>query len=978
MNSLPMWLGAILSALMIISILVFSDRFSRCGLTGWKTTLFGMALVFVAFLARAVMSLENFSQLFVPGIPDVVSQISEIIIAVGAVTAALSMFVAVRKLSFDREAEKQKESEFQFLNNLKNIIFEPYSLVEVLNFSLNEISRTLDDCRGAIYIYNPSSKELYLTSSVKLDKSQEATLEKISLDSDIISRSQKVSRPHTVGKLSHSDKATQELLATMNIESAMTAPLMSRNGSVGVILILGETPYQFTRRESEILNSAANLLGPVVASFRMEREIRQLTEQISVSADKSRKQIEILSALDGDSELPERLGVLLEYGEETLRADGMVLAAKIGAGDWSIIKTTDDSPFAGDIPNNFTRHFDKTVQNGKTVIVKTVSPDTDERARFLIFPVGGGETEPCVLVASIPTERESFSPDEISRMQLVLRLIRLVLPQLQSRSGVSEFDGREFADCAKSLLQSFSESEIGKALEKTIYGLIPEYDAGMILALEQDRQSMRVFTSFGYDGGKVNGFELRAGNGPWGTAHKLGTEENYSERHEIERVFLSLAGEDLSWFMERSSSRKLPSFCRTVPLNWNDRRIGVLFLEGSDEPPELQEESPIQMLLFDLLAYKLESFTVGRKSADGYGGIPVGSGAVNNLNQINNALTGIIGKAQLLGFGLKEESLTDGKSVLLNLDMIADEAFQAGELIKQLQREIREENSRVTDSAPVDLSEMLKQLTIVRYGSDPNLHYLRENPGVSFEADLSSVAPVPGEQESVRPLISEVLQWVWDEFEVDEHMLINLQDKEGFSYLIVSDHSLGGEEADVGNLVYRPLEMHPDLSQSEAVDGFPRNSVSFYEKNRDEGDRLFCLRFDQESVQTEQVGKSLDILAIDDQEIIRELLTGMLDQLGYNVTVCSTGVQGVEEFTRGRFDLVICDIGLPDIDGWEVVERIKSHKPDTPIIMISGWGLNEEVEKAGRRGIDHILPKPFRLENLSELIEKVKSRRATA
>jgi CheY-like chemotaxis protein len=172
--------------------------------------------------------------------------------------------------------------------------------------------------------------------------------------------------------------------------------------------------------------------------------------------------------------------------------------------------------------------------------------------------------------------------------------------------------------------------------------------------------------------------------------------------------------------------------------------------------------------------------------------------------------------------------------------------------------------------------------------------------------------------------------------------------------------------------------MHPDLSQSEAVDSFPRNSVAFYEKSRDEGDRLFCLRFDQESVQTDQADQSLDILAIDDQEIIRELLTGMLDQLGYNVTVCSTGVQGVEEFESGRFDLVICDIGLPDIDGWEVVERIRSHKPDTPIIMISGWGLDEEVEKAGRRGVDHILPKPFRLENLSELIEKVKSRRATA
>jgi len=430
--------------------------------------------------------------------------------------------------------------------------------------------------------------------------------------------------------------------------------------------------------------------------------------------------------------------------------------------------------------------------------------------------------------------------------------------------------------------------------------------------------------------------------------------------------------------MERSADKKLPSFCRTVPLNWNDQRIGVLFLEGSDEPPEPQAESVPQGLLFGLLAYKLRSLTAGLEAADVYGRIPAGSSTVFNLNQINNALTGIIGKAQLLGFGLKDESLADRKSVLLNLDMIADEAFQAGELIKQLQRDIREEKPLETDSAPVDLSQILKQLTIVRYGSDPNLHYLRENPNVSFEADLSSSAPIEGEPDEIKPLISEVLQWVWDEFDVDEHMIINLQDRGGYSYLIVSDHRLSVEETAVGNLAFRPLEMHSDLSQSEAVSGIPRLSMSFYEKSQNEGDRLFCLRFDQESKEEDQEDRRLDILAIDDQEIIRELLSGMLDQLGYNVMVCPTGLEGVEAFKAGHFDLVITDIGLPDIDGWEVVDRIKSHQPDVPVIMISGWGLDEEVEKAGKFGIDYILPKPFRLENLSELIEKVKSRRAIA
>jgi CheY-like chemotaxis protein len=323
--------------------------------------------------------------------------------------------------------------------------------------------------------------------------------------------------------------------------------------------------------------------------------------------------------------------------------------------------------------------------------------------------------------------------------------------------------------------------------------------------------------------------------------------------------------------------------------------------------------------------------------------------------------------------------LPERDSVLLNLDMIADEAFQAGELIKELQREIRDEKPSESDNEAADISSMLNQLAIVRYGSDPNLHYLRENPGVSFVADLSSVTPVSGTPSEIKPLLGEVLQWTWDEYDIDDHIRIKLLDRGDHSYLISSDRSFTDDDLDIDDLAFRPLGMHPDLSNSEAVAGLSTASVSFCERSTEDGDRILYLRFEKTQVQsTERNDGSLNILAIDDQEIIRELLTGMLDQLGYNVTVCSTGAEGVEVFNAGVYDLVITDIGLPDLDGWQVVEKVRAADPGVPVIMISGWGLDEEVEKAGEYGVDHILPKPFRLENLSELIEKVKSRRATA
>jgi len=978
MTSLPIWLGSVLTALVIVSLMVFSDRFSRYGLAGWKTALLGMVLIFFSFLARAVLSIDSFAELFMRGIPEFVAHIADIVVAIGATVVAMSVFVAVRRLAIDKESDKQKESQLQFLDNLKNIIFEPYSLVEVLNFSLNEISRTLDDCGGAIFIYNPSARDLYLTSSIALDQAVERNLERISIGGDIISRTQKMSRSHAVGKMTNSDKATQALLAGRNVVAALTAPLMSRNGPVGVIAIFGQQPYQFSRRESEILSSAANLLGPVIASFRMEREIRRLNDRVGSTVEKSRRQLEIIGELGGKNSKLENIGILLEHAEEIVHGDGSLLTVCAADAKWRILRSTDDSTFDIDISENFARHFEKAVSNGKPIIVKSTTKD-GEQSRFLVFPVETGTSETAVLLASVSSGRESFTSDEINQLQLVLKLIGMLIPHADESAPEVSVDADEFTEAFRSVLQSTSVAELANGLEKVIYATMPEFDAGMLIAVDTDRRYMRVCSSFGYDGRRVADFKLETGGGPWGRAVRLGAEVFCDERKELDEMFLSLAANELTWFMERVSGRRLPAYCRAVPLAYRGQNVGVLFVEGADDAVQQKSDSVSDKMLLDLLAFKMKQVSVGSGAIKGLDQLPLEGDAVYNLNQMNNILTGIIGKAQLLGFGLRDDEMREKDSVLLNLDMVADEAFQAGEIVKKLQRAIRKEEPENGEPSTLNLSELLQNVSIVRYGSDPHLHYLRENPAIAFETDLSETAEARGSIDEVRPLLNEVIQYAWDEFGVDERMVVALKDKGDYSYLTISDETLSEEESNVDNYSFRPIGMHPDLSQSDIIADARNLGVSYHDDTLQDGVCLLCLRFDHSAVDVDETSESLfSILAIDDQEIIRELLSGMLIQLGYSVTVCSSGIEGVEAFEKKHYDLVITDIGLPDIDGWAVAEKIRGRVSDIPIIMISGWGLGQEVEKASQMGIDHILPKPFRLENLSELIEKVKSRKATA
>src|SRR5574341_393283 len=126
---------------------------------------------------------------------------------------------------------------------------------------------------------------------------------------------------------------------------------------------------------------------------------------------------------------------------------------------------------------------------------------------------------------------------------------------------------------------------------------------------------------------------------------------------------------------------------------------------------------------------------------------------------------------------------------------------------------------------------------------------------------------------------------------------------------------------------------------------------------------------------TEKISKKLKVLAIDDQRMILDLLSSMFANLGHTTELAETGQEGVEKFAQAEFDLVITDLGLLDISGFEVSQKIKEINSEVPIVMITGWGANFDSEQLKKAGVDYILAKPFKLEQLTDVIEKIISPR---
>jgi DNA-binding NtrC family response regulator len=106
------------------------------------------------------------------------------------------------------------------------------------------------------------------------------------------------------------------------------------------------------------------------------------------------------------------------------------------------------------------------------------------------------------------------------------------------------------------------------------------------------------------------------------------------------------------------------------------------------------------------------------------------------------------------------------------------------------------------------------------------------------------------------------------------------------------------------------------------------------------------------------------ILLIDDEKSIRNVLKDILQHEGYRIEEAADGEQGLQKLAAQPFDLVLCDIKMPKMDGLEVLQQIMQLQPDVPVIMISGHGTIETAVDAVKKGAFDFIAKPPDLNRL--------------
>ena len=104
-----------------------------------------------------------------------------------------------------------------------------------------------------------------------------------------------------------------------------------------------------------------------------------------------------------------------------------------------------------------------------------------------------------------------------------------------------------------------------------------------------------------------------------------------------------------------------------------------------------------------------------------------------------------------------------------------------------------------------------------------------------------------------------------------------------------------------------------------------------------------------------------NVLVIEDDKIMGQMVTEILDDIGFDVTTASSGMVAFEKLKQESIDFIVLDILLPEMDGFEIYTKLQEDPVtrEIPVMIITAWSDEKNIERASQLGIKHFLPKPF-------------------
>ncbi|MBC8229705.1 response regulator [bacterium] len=345
-------------------------------------------------------------------------------------------------------------------------------------------------------------------------------------------------------------------------------------------------------------------------------------------------------------------------------------------------------------------------------------------------------------------------------------------------------------------------------------------------------------------------------------------------------------------------------------------------------------------------------------------------------HDFNNNLTPILGFTDLLLDSL--ESLDDKESVRYYLTLINTAAKDASNVVSRL-REFyrhREEDEIITS---VNINQLVKQtieLTQPKWKDQAQANSIT----IDIEADLQEVPLISGNEEELREVLTNLILNAVDAMPKNGTITLRTRFEGKQVVLEVSDTGVGMTE-EVKQRCFEPFfstkqERGTGLGLAMVYGIINRGKGTIEILSEPGRGTTFIINLPiqikqqvkERGKETEVPLRSLHVLVVDDETMVRDVVTKYLTADGHTVETATNGREGLEKFHSGRFHLVITDRAMPDMGGVQLAALIKQLAPKMPIIMLTGFGDIMAAQGTMPEGVDFLLSKPITLTAFREAL----------
>jgi two-component system cell cycle sensor histidine kinase/response regulator CckA len=340
----------------------------------------------------------------------------------------------------------------------------------------------------------------------------------------------------------------------------------------------------------------------------------------------------------------------------------------------------------------------------------------------------------------------------------------------------------------------------------------------------------------------------------------------------------------------------------------------------------------------------------------------VGEMASGVAHDFNNALAAILGNTQLLLYTAQDEELRE------TLKIIEKVAKDSGQTVRRLQdftrKPVRQELFKV------DINSIIKDSIEI---TKPKWKDEAQSRGIRIEmvSNLEEIPFMSGNASELREVITNMIFNAIEAIHEGGKIEIRTFKKRRDVFIRISDTGVGiAEEAK--KRIFEPFFTtkpftNTGLGLSMSYGIVKRFGGEIEVESKVGQGTTFTIILPigddekEEAVDPQPIKKGIKarILVIDDEEFIRSVLSRTLAQADHQVTLAEDGRKGVQLFKEGKFDIVLTDLGMPGMSGWEVCRMIKEVSPRTPVGMITGWGDERNRSKMEEYGLDFFISKPF-------------------